>query len=126
MNVALWIIAGLLAAAFFVAGGNKLLISKAKLARAPGGGWVNDFSADFIKVLGIVEILGAVGLILPAAVDIAPVLVPIAAIGLALIMVGAAIVVIRRDESKHALVNVVYLALIAFVIWGRLGPQTFH
>ncbi len=126
MNLALWIIAGLLAAAFFVAGGNKLLISRAKLARAPGGGWVNDFSADFIKALGVVEILGAVGLILPAAVDITPVLVPIAAIGLALIMVGAAIVVIRRDESKHALVNVVYLALIAFVIWGRLGPQTFH
>jgi DoxX-like family len=126
MNLALWIIAGLLATVFLVAGANKLFIPRQKLAKAPGGGWVNDFSAGFIKTLGAVEILGAVGLILPAALDIAPVLVPLAAIGLATIMVGAAIVTYRRQEPKHVLVNLAYLALIAFVAVGRFGPDSFR
>ena len=126
MNLALWIIAGLLAAVFLVAGSTKLFIPQEKLAKAPGAGWVNDFSAGFVKALGAVEILGAVGLILPAALDIAPVLVPLAAAGLATIMVGAAIVTFRRHESKHVLVNLTYLALAAFVAWGRFGPASFR
>ena len=119
MNLALWIIAGLLAAAFLVAGSTKLLIPQEKLAKAPGAGWVLDFSAGFVKALGAVEILGAVGLILPALLDIAPILVPLAAVGLALIMVGAATVTFRRHEIKHMLGNLTYLALAAFVVWGR-------
>ena len=125
MNLALWIIAGLLAAVFLIAGANKLLIPQQKLAKAPGGGWVNDFSAGFVKTLGAVEIVGAVGLIVPAAVDIAPVLVPLAAVGLATIMVGAAMVEFRRQESKHAMLNLAYLALIALVAIGRFGPDSF-
>jgi uncharacterized membrane protein YphA (DoxX/SURF4 family) len=125
VNLALWIIAGLLAAVFLLAGANKLLIPQQKLAKAPGGGWVNDFSPAFVKSLGAVEIVGAVGLILPAALDIAPVLVPLAAVGLATIMVGAAIVTSRRQEFKHTLLNLVYLALIVFVAVNRFGPQSF-
>jgi uncharacterized membrane protein len=119
MNLILWIIAGLLAAVFLVAGANKLFISREKLAKAPGGGWALDFSASFVKALGAVEILGAIGLILPALLDIAPILVPLAAVGLALIMVGAVIVTFRRHEFKHVLLNLTYLALAAFVAWGR-------
>ena len=88
-------------------------------------GWVNDFSAGTVKALGAVEVLGAAGLILPAALDITPVLVPLAAVGLATIMSGAAIVMIRRHEFKHVLVNLTYLALAAFVAWGRFGPGSF-
>jgi NAD(P)-dependent dehydrogenase (short-subunit alcohol dehydrogenase family) len=119
MNLTLWIIAGLLAAVFLVAGASKLFIPQEKLAKAPGAGWVLDFSAGFVKALGAVEILGAVGLILPALLDIAPILVPLAAVGLALDMAGAAIVEFRRHEFKHALGNLIYLALAAFVAWGR-------
>lgn len=126
MNLALWVISGLLAVAFLVAGASKLFIPQEKLARAPGAGWVNDFSVGFVKSLGTVEILGAVGLILPGALNIAPVLVPLAAVGLATIMVGAAIVTFRRHEAKHALGNLVYLALTAFVAWGRFGPGSFR
>jgi hypothetical protein len=126
MNLALWIIAGLLAALFLVAGANKLFIPQEKLARAPGGGWVLDFSAGFVKALGAVEILGAVGLILPALLNFAPILVPLAAVGLALIMVGAAVVEFRRHEFKHMLLNLIYLALAAFVAWGRFGPVPFR
>lgn len=125
MNLALWIIAGLLAAVFLLAGANKLIIPREKLAKAPGGGWVNDFSAGFIKTLGTVEILGAIGLIVPAALDIAPILVPLAAVGLGTVMVGAAIVTSRRHESKHALLNLTYLALIAVVAIARFGPESF-
>jgi hypothetical protein len=126
MNTVLWIIAGLLAAVFLLAGANKLFIPREKLAKAPGGGWVLDFSAGFVKALGAVEILGAVGLILPALLDIAPILVPLAAVGLGLIMIGAAIVEFRRQEFKHALGNLTYLALLAFVTWGRFGPFSLH
>ena len=125
MNLALWIVAGLLAAIFVLAGTNKLFIPQKKLAKAPGGGWVNDFSPGFLKTLGAVEILGAIGLILPAALDITPILVPLAAVGLATIMVAAAIVTTRRQEPKHALLNVTYLALAAFVAIARFGPESF-
>jgi len=126
MNLSLWIIAGLMAAVFLLAGANKLLIPQEKLAKAPGGGWVLDFSAGFVKALGAVEILGAVGLILPALLDIAPILVPMAAVGLALIMVGAAIVTFRRQEFKHVLLNLAYLALLVFEAFGRFfGPESF-
>ena len=125
MNTALWIVAGLLAAVFLLAGSNKLLISREKLARAPGGGWVLDFSPRFLKALGAVEILGAAGLILPALLGIVPVLVPLAALGLAVVMAGAAIVVSRRREFKHLAVDLTYLALAAFVVVGRLGPEPF-
>lgn len=125
MNTALWIIAGLLAAVFLFAGSNKLFVRREKLAKAPGGGWVLDFGAGFVKALGAVEILGAVGLILPALLGIAPVLVPLAALGLGLIMTGAAVVEFRRQEFKHVLLNLTYLALIVFVAFGRFGPETF-
>ena len=125
MNLALWIIAGVLAAVFLLAGANKLFIPREKLAKAPGGGWVNDFSPGFIKTLGAVEIVGAIGLIVPAALDIAPILVPLAAVGLAAIMTGAAIVTSRRHEPMHALLNLTYLALIVVVAIGRFGPESF-
>jgi len=126
MNLSLWIIAGLMDAVFLLAGANKLLIPQEKLAKAPGGGWILDFSAGFVKALGAVEILGAAGLILPALLGIAPILVPMAAVGLALIMVGAAIVTFRRQEFKHVLLNLTYLALLVFVAFGRFfGPESF-
>jgi len=125
MNIALWIIAGLLTAVFLIAGANKLIIPREKLAKAPGGGWVLDFSGGFVKTLGAVEIVGAAGLILPAALDIGPVLVPLAALGLAVIMTGAATVEFRRQEFKHMVLNLIYLALIVFLAWGRFGPESF-
>ncbi|MEV8372849.1 DoxX family protein [Kribbella sp. NPDC056861] len=125
MNLALWIIAGVLAKVFLVAGANKLFIPRRKLAKAPGGGWVLDFSPAFLKTLGAVEILGAIGLILPAAVGVAPILVPVAAVGLAAVMVGAAIVTTRRHERMHAALNLTYFALAAFIAVGRFAVESF-
>jgi uncharacterized membrane protein YphA (DoxX/SURF4 family) len=121
MNVALWIVAGLLAAAFLASGLMKVGQPKKKLADS-GVGWTEDFSEPAVKAIGALEVLGAIGLILPAVVDIAPVLVPIAATGLAVTMLGATVVHARRHETPMIGVNVVLLALAVFVAWGRFGP----
>ncbi|RLK55053.1 DoxX family protein [Actinokineospora cianjurensis] len=124
MNVVLWIAASLLAAAFLAAGLLKVAQPKAKLAES-GLGWVEDFGAGTVKAIGAIEALGALGLVLPALVDIAPVLVPIAATGLAVAMVGAVAVHVRRREYSSIGVNVVLLAIAVFVAWGRFGPYAF-
>jgi hypothetical protein len=125
MNTALWIVAGLLAVLYLFAGSSKLFIPREKLAKSPGGGWVLSYRAGFVKALGALEILGAVGLLLPALLDIVPVLVPLAAVGLASIMIGAAVVEYRRHEFKHVLVDLTYLALILVVVIGRFWPESF-
>jgi hypothetical protein len=102
----------------------KEVVPKDKLVTA-GQGWAQDYSQTNIRLIGLAEILGAIGLILPAAVHIAPILVPLAAIGLILVMVGAAVVHARRNESMNIAVNVVLIALAAFVAWGRFGPYSF-
>ncbi|WP_048552824.1 DoxX family protein [Nostocoides japonicum] len=123
MNIALWVVAALLAVAFLMAGSMKVSRSKEKLASSMG--WVEDFSAGTVKFIGVMEILGAVGLILPAATGIATVLTPLAATGLAVTMVLAAIVHVRRGETSNIGVNIVLLLLALFVAVMRFGPQSF-
>jgi uncharacterized membrane protein YphA (DoxX/SURF4 family) len=124
MTIVLWIIAAVLAAAFLAAGAMKLAQPKTKLLES-GMGWVEDFSTGAVKAIGALEVLAAVGLILPAVLDIAPVLVPLAALGLALLMAGAAITHLRRKENQMVLINAVLLILAAIVAWGRFGPYSF-
>ena len=76
-------------------------------------------------MIGLAEILGAIGLVLPAAVHVAPILVPLAAVGLALVMAGAAAVHARRKEAPMVAMNAVLLVLAVFVAWGRFGPYSF-
>jgi uncharacterized membrane protein YphA (DoxX/SURF4 family) len=124
MNLALWIIAIVLAVAFAGSGLMKLVVPKDKLVTA-GQGWAQDYSQTNIRLIGLVEVLGAVGLVLPAALHVAPILVPLAAVGLALVMVGAIVVHARRKEPMNIAVNVVLIALAVFVAWGRFGPYSF-
>jgi hypothetical protein len=126
MNIALWIVAGLLAVGYAAGGVAMLAMSKDRF-RAIGAGqhYVDDFDAGFIKALGAVKILAAIGLILPAVLDIAPVLVPLAALGLVLIMTGAATTRIIRREWRLLVVDLAFFALAAFVAWGRFGPESF-
>lgn len=125
MNVTLWIIAGLLAVAYLVGGAVKLVVPKKKLAENESAQWVEDFETSTVKAIGGFEILAAMGLVLPAVLDIAPVLVPLAALGLVAIMAGAAYTRLRRGEQKLMAIDLVYLALAAFVAWGRFGPESF-
>lgn len=103
MNTLAWILSGLLASGFLFVGVSKLITPYDKLRQNPQMAWVNDFSSNAVKGIGVLEILGALGVILPWALDIAPVLTPLAAVGLALLMVGAAMTHRRRGELKQTL-----------------------
>lgn len=125
MNVALWIIAGVLAAVC-LAGSAKMFVPQEKLAAMSASAqWSLDFRPGTLKAIGAIELLAAVGLILPAALDIAPVLVPLAATGLVLLFVGAASMRLRRGERATIAADVIYLVLAVFLACGRFGPESF-
>lgn len=123
MNVTLWIIAGVLAALFLLSGVTKLTQPREKLVASSGA--LEGFGAGAIKAIGLLEVLAAVGLILPAVVDIAPILVPLAAVGVVLLMAGAMIVHLRRREAQGVAMTLVLLALAGFVAWARFGAESF-
>jgi uncharacterized membrane protein len=124
MNIALWIVAGIVAVAFFAAGLMKITGKREQMIERMA--WVADYSQTQVKLIGVVEVLGALGLILPAVTGIAPILVPIAATGLAITGVLAALMHIRRGDGVGAAIPSLVLALLAaFVAWGRFGPYAF-
>ncbi|MCW2943009.1 MAG: hypothetical protein JWN00_5994 [Actinomycetia bacterium] len=122
MNIVLWVLQGLLAAVFLMAGVTKVSQPKDKLVKQMG--WVEDYSDNAVKGIGAVEFLAALGLILPAATGIATVLTPLAATGLVLTMILAGIVHVRRGEQSKLPINIVLLILAAIVAWGRFGPYS--
>jgi hypothetical protein len=125
MDLALWITAGLLALVALAGGVSKTSLPMERLASVHGGGWTEDAGATAVRTLGVLELLAAAGLILPAALDVAPVLVPVTALCWVLLMIGAMFTHGRRGEAALVALNVVYLALAACLAWGRLGPAPF-
>jgi hypothetical protein len=126
MNLILWIVAGLLAAVLLVST-SKMFVPREKMASMGGAAaqWVLDFSPGALRVIAILEMLAAAGLILPAALDIAPILVPVTATCVALLFAGAAIMRLRRGERATITPDPIYLALAVFLAWGRFGPESF-
>ena len=118
-NVALWIAQGLLAAVFLLAGVLKLTRPHDQLSEQLG--WPGDYSTGLVRFVGLVEVLGALGLILPGVTAIATVLVPWAAVGLAVEQAGAITVHVRRKEPQAIIANIVLVAVAAFVARGRFG-----
>ncbi|MGW4062779.1 DoxX family protein [Amycolatopsis sp. NPDC004747] len=121
MDLALWIAAGLLAVVALTGGVGKAFVRPEKLAAAPGGEWTAAAAPGFVKSLGVLELLAALGLVLPAVTGIAPVLVPVTAVCWVLLMVGAMITHVRHGSAAFAVLNLAYLAVAAFVAWGRFG-----
>lgn len=119
MNIALWVVQGLLAAVYLAAGGMKLVRSREQMVASGNFEWAKDVSDGAVKGVGAVEVLGALGLVLPELTGIAPVLTPIAAVGLVIVQVIAARVHLKLGETKSLPVNVVLLVLAAFVAVGR-------
>jgi hypothetical protein len=126
MNVALWISAGVLALVALLGGVTKTFVPLDKLSQHDGAAWTRSVRPAFVRTLGVLEILAAVGLVLPAVVDIAPVMVPITAACWVALMMGAMVTHGRLGQGKLVLVNVVYLALAVFVLVGRFGPESFN
>lgn len=118
MNTALWIAQGILAAMFAMAGVMKSTQPIDKLIKS-GLNWTERVSVSTVRIIGLSELLGAIGLILPWALGILPILTPVAAVGLAVIMVLAAIHHLKYKENKAIIFNVVLVLLAIFVAYGR-------
>jgi len=121
MNIALWIVQVLLALLFLWAGGIKLVMPVEEMMKQmplPLPGW-------FLRFIGVAEILGALGLILPRLLRIRPGLTPLAAAGLLVIMIGATVVTLITGDIVMALIPLVVGLLSAFVAYGRrrLAPH---
>jgi hypothetical protein len=121
MRVALWIVQGLLAAIFLLAGGVKLVLPPEALVGPVA------LPIPFVRFIGVAEVLGAIGLILPTLLGIRPGLTPLAALGLIIIMIGATVVGLMGGLVPAALISVVVGLMSAFVVYGRwnlLTPAT--
>ncbi len=123
MNRALWVVQALLGVYFVAIGVMHFII--------PDGlpdqmSWMYDLSTGLHVVSGVAEILGGLGLILPAVTGIRTELVPLAATGLALVMVGAIVYHIGRSETQNIFFNVVLIVVLGFIAYGRsvLHPHT--
>jgi uncharacterized membrane protein YphA (DoxX/SURF4 family) len=115
MNIALWIAQALLAAIFLFAGGMKLVIPIEEMTKQmpiPLPGW-------FLRFTGIVEVLGAIGVILPWLLRIRPALTPLAAAGLVIVMIGATVYTLAAGDFASAPIPLVVGILTAFVAYGR-------
>lgn len=124
VDTALWIVAGLLSLIFLLAGIMKMTQTKEKLSENMG--WVEHYEPRTVKLIGLLEVLGAVGLILPAVTNILPILTPLAAIGIALVMVGAMSRHLSRgNETQMVVMNMAFLLMALFVAWGRFGDYAF-
>jgi uncharacterized membrane protein YphA (DoxX/SURF4 family) len=112
----LWSIQILLALAFAAAGTMKLVRSKQQLAANPHMGWVQSVPAAQIKLLGIAEVLGAIGLVAPMATGIAPFLTRVAAVCLASLMGGAVATHVMRREPAAVPTIITLLAIVVAVV----------
>jgi hypothetical protein len=113
--IAYWIVAGLLALLYLFSGGSKIVRSRDQLR--PMMGWVDDMPLALVRTIGVLEVLAALGLILPPLTGIAPALAFVAAIGLVLVQLGAIILHLSRGEAKQIGFNIVLLALAGVTVW---------
>ena len=115
MTVAYWIVAGLLAVFFVYAGGIKVVQSPEKLR--PMMAWVDSVPLRLVRTIGVLEVLGAAGLILPPLTGIAPWLALASEIGLGLIQIGGIILHVSRGEAKVIGLNIGLLAALGVTGW---------
>ena len=110
----------LLAAIFVATGLTKLTQPRAKLAAGPMG-WAADVTDVEFRTVGLLEVLGALGLVLPRAFGIAELLTPLAAVGLALTMIGAITTHVRMGETDRLAVPIVLLVVTVFIAIAGFG-----
>ena len=123
METALWIVQTLLTAIFLVTGTIKLTQPRLQMAEGPMT-WAADVTDGQFRTIGVLEVLGALGLILPGALGMAPALVPLAAMGLALTMVGAIVTHVHLGETDRLAVPIIVLAMALFVAIERFGAYS--
>ena len=120
MNTVLWIVQGLIAVMFAMAGLMKLSKSRDDLMKQKDMIWVESVSAGNIKLIGLLELLAAMGLIIPQLTRILPWLTPYAALGLILTMAGAMALHVKRGDGMKAISrNIMLMLLAGFIAIGR-------
>lgn len=117
-NNILWTLQVLLAALFLMAGSMKLFQPISELAKMLP--WATEFPAVMVRFIGLSELLGAIGLLLPSIFRIQPILTPIAAIGLSIVQLLAMGFHLSRGESSMIGANIVFISLAVLIAWGRL------
>jgi uncharacterized membrane protein len=123
MNTLLWVLQSLMAVTFFVPGIFKLIFSEQQLV-AKGMAGVEGLPLAVIRFIGIMEILGAIGIILPMLLNILPELTVVSAIGFALIMIPAEIISCKRHEYKKVFINAIIFLICIFISYGRMDLLT--
>src|SRR5690606_23202473 len=126
MNIALWIVAGVMATVLLVST-LKIVIPRERIAAVGGTAaeWVLDFSPGALRVIGVLELLAVAGLILPAVLDIPPIMVPVTAVCVALLFTVAVFWRVSRGEQWRCVPDVVYLARWVVLGGGRVGAAPF-
>lgn len=119
MNALLWTLSIVLATIYVVSGSSKLVAPRERLLAVPGMGWIESTPMERVRLIGLLEIAGAIGLIVPWASGILPVLTPLAACGLAAVQVGALQTHLGRGERDHLWFNVVLLIGAVLIAVGR-------
>ncbi|WP_328667498.1 DoxX family protein [Streptomyces sp. NBC_00322] len=115
MHVAYWIVAAPLALFYIYAGGKKLLQDQEQLR--PMMGWVDSVPMPLVKLIGALEVLGALGLLLPPLTGITAWLAVAAAVGLVLVQIGGMTLHLSRGEVRETGLNIVLLVLAAVSVW---------
>ena len=117
LHISLWVAQVILAAMFIMAGAMKSTQPIEQLGASMS--WVNNFSAGMVRFIGISELLGGIGLLLPSLLRIKPVLTPLAALGLFTVMVFALVYHITKGEYESLGINVILGSIAFFIAWGR-------
>ena len=127
MTIVVLVLEIVLASIFIYFGLSKLILPIEKIEKKVS--WANDYPLNRLKIFGLLEVLGGIGLIIPHQLNIFPILTPVAATGLAMIMSGAIAVHLKRDELMMIIVNIVLIFLLAGVgfnslleTWNQLLP----
>jgi hypothetical protein len=115
MLVAYWIIAALLAAFYLYSGGVKIVRTPDQLR--PMMHWIDTVPLPAVRTIGVLEVAGALGLILPPLTGVLPILAVVAAVGLALVQVAATILHLAREEARQIGMNIALLALAVAAAW---------
>jgi hypothetical protein len=123
MNTTLWIVASILSLLTLASGLAKLAKTRQKLIEG-GYTWAEGFSDPAVKSIGLLEVLGAFGLVLPGLFDTATVMVPVAGTGLGVFMLAATTVHLRRGETKDSMTPLVLAAVAIFVAVMRFGSYS--
>ena|ERR1041385_7663687 len=120
MNTTITVVQVFLVVGFTVGALVKLIVPYAQYTKLPGQQWANDFKPWHVKLIGVLEVSGGVGLFVPLFLPTLTMLTPLAGVGIALYMSGAIATHLRRDEYPNIVGNLVFLGLALFVAYGKL------